>query len=202
MGAGKSNFSYEAGIADYIKADTDAPRPPLMVLRDELNINLDRLSFIETTDKKNLKNHFRGLLHVWRQRYQEMAPAHHDPDAKATFAAIDKLLSDDQKTFKDLFQLTSVTSLGVGGSLLVISSVCLATSTGVGVIAAISAFLFGIPWLSVGALAIPGGLMLGLAAMQLGDDQATSACVQLAYKLIERGMAAHATHQPTTQRDQ
>lgn len=206
-GGGRSSFSYEAGTADYIKADTDSPHHPLKVLRDELSINLDRVNLMETKGQDAIKNYFRGMFHVWKGRYQELAPDHQNDDAKATLDAIGELLSDDQKTFKDLFQLTSVTGLGVGGALFFISAVCLATSTGVGIVAAISAFLFGIPWLSVAGLAIPGALMLGLAAMQLRDDQAMSACVQLAYKLIERQMAASAqanqpSHQPITEREQ
>lgn len=207
LGVGGSSFSYEAGTADYIKADTASPHPPLRVLRDELNINLDRLNYIETNNKEGLKNYFRGTFHVWKGRYQELAPDHYDDDAKATFEVIGKLLNDEPKTFADFFQLGKVTALGVGGSLMVISAVCLATSTGVGIATAISAFLFGIPWLSVAGLAIPGFLMVGLAAMQLKDDQAMSACVQLAYKLLERQMATSAqvvttTHQPTTEGEQ
>jgi len=182
-GGGRSSFSYDAGTADYIKADSDSQHHPLKVLRDELSINLDRVNLMETKDKGAIKNYFRGMFHIWKGRYQELASDHHNADAKATFDAIGKLLDDDQKTFKDLFQLTSVTGLGVGGSLFVI------------------------PWLSVAGLAIPGALMLGLAAMQLRDDQAMSACVQLAYKLIERQMATSAqaiqpSHQPKTQREQ
>lgn len=73
MGSGKSSFSYEAGTAEYIKVDPDPTRSPLAILRDELNINLDRLRYIETNDKEGLKSHFRGMFHVWRQRYQALA---------------------------------------------------------------------------------------------------------------------------------
>lgn len=194
-------FSYEAGVSSYIKADADPTTSPFAVLRDELNLNLDRISLTDM-GKATLKNQFRGALHVWKSRFQELAPEYYNDDAKAILSAMDQLLDDTNKTFKDVYRLLSATGIGVIGTLLLISGVFLATGTGVGIVTAISVFLFGIPWLHVGALVLPGALMLALAAMHLRDDQAMSACVQLAYKLIERGMAAQATHPPTTQREQ
>lgn len=205
MGAGGSSFSYEAGTADYIKADTDSPHPPLKVLRDELNINLDRINFIDTKNRKGVKNYFRGMLHVWHQRFQALAPEHHDADAKATFAAIEKLLDDEDKSFKDVYRLVSATGIGGVGTLMVISGVFVAMGTGVGLATAISTFVFGIPWMTVGALVLPGALLIGLAAIKVTEDQAMTTCVQLAYKLIERCMAAEVSRdepQPTTQREQ
>jgi len=180
-----TGFSYEAGVNAYIKADHDGASDPRQALRDELNLNLDRIAVAGTTNKGALKNHFKGALHVWQRRYQELAPDLYTDNAKAVFKAMDRLLDDTEKSFKDVYKLVSVTGFGGTGALMVISGVFLATGTGFGIAAAISAFMFGIPWFHVGALVLPGALMVALAAMHLRDDQAMSACVRLAYKLLD-----------------
>lgn len=182
---GLGQFSYEAGIGSYIKADVDPSTSGLSVLRDELNLNLDRISLTDAS-KVALKNQARGAFSIWKLRFKELAPHHYTEDTQATFAAIDALLDERPKTFKDVYKLTGTTALGGVGALMLISGVCLATGTGVGIVTAISAFLFGIPWIHVGILVLPGALMVLLAAMHLRDDQAVSACVQLAYKLLDR----------------
>lgn len=199
-GKGRSSFSYQAGIADYIKADTDPPAPPFKVLRDELNINLDRLNLMETADSRALKNHARGLFHIWEGRYMELAPGLHSGHVKTTFEVIGKLLNE-QNPIKDLLKLAGVTGLGGGGVLLLVQGVFVVTGTGVGILALISLFLFGIPWPLVGALVLGGALLLVVAKALATHDDAISTCIQLAYQLIERGMAAQALHQPTTERE-
>lgn len=184
-----SSFSYEAGITEYIKVDHGGTSKPLTTLRDELNLNLDRIAIAGASSKGAIKNQFRGALHVWQLRYQELALDLYTDHAKESFDRMDHLLDDTKKSFKDVYKLLKVTSLGVPGTLLVIQGVFLATSTGVGLAAAISAFIFGIPWFHVGVLVLPGVLMVALAAMPLRDDQAMSTCVQLAYRLLDRNMA-------------
>jgi hypothetical protein len=190
-----AGFSYEAGVNAYIKADLGGASDPRRILRDELNLNLDRIALAGTTNKGALKNHFKGALHVWRRRYQELAPDLYTGNVKAVFKDMDRLLDDTEKSFKDVYKLARITGLGVPGALLLIQGVFLATGTGVGIVAAISAFIFGIPWLHVGALVLPGAFMVALAAMHLRDDQAMSACVRLAYKLLDTG--AHAATAPS-----
>lgn len=146
-GKGRSSFSYEAGIAEYVKADTDPPGHPLRVLRDELNINLERLNLMETIDKRALKNHVRGLFHVWKGRYKVLAHGHYNDDAKTTFEVIGKLLSE-QNTVKDLLKMVGIAGLGGWGLLMIAQAVFIVTGTGVGILALISFFLFGIPGLA------------------------------------------------------
>ena len=193
-----AGFSYEAGVNAYIKADTGGASDPRQVLRDELNLNLDRIAMASTANKGALKNHFKGALHVWQRRYQELAPDLYTDDAKAVFKAMDRLLDDTKKSFKDVYKLVSVTGFGGTGALLFISGVFLATGTGVGIVAAISAFIFGIPWLHVSALVLLGALMLVWTAMRLRDDQAMSACVRLAYKLLDKSANTPVTSSNST----
>lgn len=205
-GKGRSSFSYEAGIAEYIKADTDPPAHPFQVLRDELNINLDRLNLMETTDKRALKNHVRGLFHVWKGRYKELAPGHYNDDAKATFEVIGKLLSE-QNTVKDLLKMVGIAGLGGWGLLMIAQAVFIVTGTGVGILALISFFLFGIPGLWVAALVLGGAICVVVAGKLASLDDGISKCIKRAYGLIERQMAASAqatqpSHQPTTEREQ
>ncbi len=90
-----------------------------------------------------IRNYFRGTLSIWKMRYVENMGI--DEDTKKLFAAMDELLDGAQRTFKDVLETISKTSLGGVGALMVIGRVFLATSTGVGVVTAISTFLFGIP---------------------------------------------------------
>lgn len=47
--SGNSKFSYEAGTQGYIRLEEDYGTP-VKILRDELNINLDRLTVLEVKD--------------------------------------------------------------------------------------------------------------------------------------------------------
>jgi len=50
LGTSKATFTYEAGTQHYIRQEA-AGLPPAQVLRDELNINLDRLTLLEVKGK-------------------------------------------------------------------------------------------------------------------------------------------------------
>lgn len=184
--AAHSEVSYEAGARDYIKMPIESEYSPIQVLRDELNVNLDRLTMLESASKQSHKNHFKGALRTWQGRYKEIAAESYSDSVKQDFAAMWEILDDKQQSFRDLYHKLSATSLGGVGTLLVISGACIATSTGVGVFTAISTFLFGIPFLTVGALVIPGALLVVLAAAKLKSKHAMSACVGLAYKVLDK----------------
>ena len=178
----KSAFDYEAGVSNYIKIKSEPGKSAVKVLRDELNVNLDRLALAAG---KELHNQFRGAFSVWKDRYHELLPGVAPKKTKEAFDAIDQLLDGRVKSFKDLYKLLARTSLGGAGALLIISGVCLATSTGVGVVTAISTFLFGIPWMAVGILVLPGALMLMLASWKLRGYHVASACIGIAYKHLD-----------------
>lgn len=80
----------------------------------------------------------------------------------------------------------STTGLGGVGALMVIAGVLVATGTGVGIATAISTFVFGIPWVTVGALVLPGALLVVVAAKKARPVDDVSLSVALAYKLLER----------------
>ena len=69
---------------------------------------------------------------------------------------------------------------------MVIKGALLATGTGVGLISVISLFLVGIPWLAVGALVLPGTLLVLLAAKKTKPADEISLSIALAYKLLNR----------------
>lgn len=179
-----SKFTYEAGTQSYIKL-TDPQSAPIKVLRDELNINLDRLSVLEGK-AADRRNHFLGLMSIWQDRVRQHYGGLHTDDIKSTFALINDLLKGETKNYKQIYHLLSSTSLGGVGALMLISGVFIATGTGVGVVSAITMFFVGIPWLTVGALVIPGTLLVVLAAKKTRPADDISLSIAIAYKLLER----------------
>jgi hypothetical protein len=179
-----SKFSYEAGTQGYIRLDNEQATP-IKILRDELNINLDRLTVL---DVKNidLRNQFRGLMSIWEKRCQTYFGDVHGKDIETTCTSIRSILSGETRNYRQIFELLSRTSLGGVGSLMLIGGVLAATGTGVGLVSAISLFLFGIPWLTVGALVLPGALLMLLAAKKTKPMDEISLSIALAYKLLDR----------------
>lgn len=187
MASKSSNFSYEAATEAYIRLPIDSDESTLSILRDEININLDRLTLLDAGNDASIENQFRGLLAIWQARFldltQDMNFDRHM--IESNFRAMRELLEGGDRNFKDLYRRLSATGIGGVGALMVISGALLATSTGVGVLTAISTFLFGIPMATVGALILPGALLVVLAAHQLKPKHKISACVGLAYKTID-----------------
>lgn len=178
-----SRFSYEAGTQSYFRID-EAPATT-KTLRDELNINLDRLAALEA-QTVDLKNQFRGLMSVWQERCRQFIGSTHREDIEATFSTIQKLLKGELKNYRQIYQMLSSTSIGGIGAMLIIGGVIIATSTGVGVITAITVFFVGVPWLTIGAMVLPGTLMIVLASKKTKPVDEMSLSVALAYKLLER----------------
>lgn len=179
-----SQFSYEAGTQSYIRLD-DTAASPIRVLRDELNINLDRLSVVDGNGL-DIKNQFRGLISVWKERCFQFYGQSYKADIASTLATIDKLLTGESQNYRQIYEMLSSTTLGGIGTLMVISGVFAATGTGVGVVSAISLVLFGIPWLTVGALVLPGSLLVIMAAKKTRAIDEISLAIAMSYKLLER----------------
>lgn len=180
----KSRFSYEAGTQSYIRLSDEATAP-VKVLRDELNINLDRLTVLAGPPNE-LRNQFVGLMAVWQERCVQFYGSAFAKDIKSTFETINDLTKGESRNYRQIYQLLSTTSLGGVGALMVIAGVLVATGTGVGVVTAISMFLFGIPWLVVGGLVLPGALLVVLASKKTRPVDEISLSIALAYKLLER----------------
>ena len=182
-----SAFTYESGTQDYIRVERpDAP--PEEWLRDELNINLDRLTVLQGHADAR-RNHFLGLMKIWQARVRSCFPAQGNPkrnDIDETFATINGLLDGETRNYRQIYQMISRTGLGGIGALMLISGVFVATGTGVGVVSAISLFIFGIPWVAVGALVLPGALLITLVAKKSRPADQLSLATGLAYRLLER----------------
>lgn len=185
----KSHFSYEAGTQSYIRLD-DVETPHTKMLRDELNINLDRLAVLDA-QTVDLKSQFGGLMSVWQERCRKFYESTHKEDIDTTFSAIQNLLKGELKNYRQIYQTLSSTGLGAIGAMMIIGGVIIATSTGVGVITAISVFFVGVPWMTVGALVLPGTLLIVLAAKRTKPIDEMSLSVALAYKLLKRIEGAH-----------
>ena len=70
--------------------------------------------------------------------------------------------------------------------MMVIAGVMLANGVGFGIATAISTYVFGIAWVTVGALVLPGALLVVLVAKKARPMDDISLSVALAYKLLER----------------
>ena len=185
LGTGQASWTYEAGKADYIRLETqNDDRDVYQVLRDELNVNLDRIAKTYGKNRTEVQNYFLGVFREWMTRYKELVGS--PGDSMQTFEAIESLLDGQKRTLADVFRLLQQTGLGAIGTFLILQAVLVATSTGVGVLAAIHTWLLGIPVVQVGALATGGAVLLALSRIKLTPTNAMSASVSVAYKLLER----------------
>jgi len=187
--AGKNlEIKYQAGTALYINLATKktySNAPKWKILGDELNINLDRLTTLSLKDK-NVSNHFQGLMSVWLDRSREYYSATHQGDIDEASDVINKLIRGEAKNYRQIFEILRTTTLGGVGALMLIAGVLTAMGTGIGVVSAISVFLFGIPWMTVGVLVLPGALLLTLAGKSVKPMDSMSLSIGLAYKLVEK----------------
>ena len=186
IGTGPASWTFEAGRADYVRVALPEGPPATVyrVLRDELNINLDRVARGPVRKGTEQHSYFLGALREWMERYRELAGR--QPDAEETFRVIESLLDGKRRNFADVFRLLQRTGLGTVGALLVIQAVLIATSTGVGIVAVVSTWLLGIPVVQVGALVVGGGLLFALSRVEFAATNTMSASVAAAYKLLDR----------------
>lgn len=184
--APRVDWSYEAGRTDYIRVDVfdGEVRSVDQTLRDELNINLDRLARLYGGKGAEVQNYFRGVFREWMNRYRSIIVE--SDDSRKTFETIESLLDGHRKSFADGFKLLQQAGLGTLGALLVIQAGLVATSTGVGLFAVISTWLLGIPVVQVGALAVGGVVLFALSRVKLSASNAMSMSVATAYKLLDR----------------
>lgn len=190
IGNGLNGWSYEAGREEYVRVlqNEDSPRHVTNLLRDELNINLERINRVYGNKNPDLKNYFIGLFRQWQDRYLDLIGS--DEDAKKTFETIDSLLDGRKKTVAGAVRMLQKTGLKSVGALLVIKAALIATSTGVGVIAAMTTWTLGIPVAQVGGLFVGGALLFGVSRMDFTPSNAMSATIATAYKLLDRQAAA------------
>lgn len=184
-----NGWSYEAGTQQYVKSCADEYSCKIDALRDELNINLDRLASYAAENKKLVvTSHFRGLFSVWKKRYSELIGT--SLDAQSTFSSMDELLDGKKKSFKDAYKAMSKTTLGMGGGILIIKGIFLAAGIGLGLWGSFMYWLQGIAFGPVAALTIPGTFMIYLSLKAFSPENAMTACIVMAYKLLERHQTA------------
>ena len=90
VGTSNAAFTYEAGTQHYIRQEADG-LPPAQVLRDELNINLDRLTLLEVKGK-DLKNQALGVVAVWGKRCLDLYGNTHKADIASTLKAMNDVV--------------------------------------------------------------------------------------------------------------
>lgn len=190
IGNGDNGWTHEAGRQEYVRIDQNegAIRPATSLLREELNLNLDRIIRVYGSKNPDMDKYFLGLFRHWQERYVELVGA--DDDSIEAFKTVESLLDGTKKNFANVFRLLQKTGLGFAGAVLVIQAALIATSVGVGVFATISTWALGIPVVQVGALAVGGALLFGLSRMNFTSSNAMSATIAVAYKLLDRKMAA------------
>ena len=187
---GSNGWTYEAGQQEYVRLQKNSgkQKAPASLLREELNLNLDRVIRVYGNKKSDVDNYFLGLLRQWQNRYVELIGE--DDDSRQTFQTIESLLDGHRKTFAEVFRMLQKTGLGMAGAALVIQAALIATSTGVGIIAWLTTWWVGIPLLQVAGLAVAGGLLFGLSRMDFSPSNAKSATIAVAYKLLDRHAAS------------
>ncbi|WP_029525468.1 hypothetical protein [Polaromonas glacialis] len=186
IGNGAKGWTYEAGREEYVQIEQieGSPRLPTSLLREELNLNLDRIIRTRGSKDADINNYFIGLFRQWQERYVELIGD--SEDSRITFKTVESLLDGRKKSFADVFRMLQKTGLGMAGAALVIQAALIATSTGVGIMVWITTAFVGIPMVQVGALAVAGGLLFGLSRMDFASSNAKSATIAVAYKLLDR----------------
>jgi hypothetical protein len=185
MGYGPGPFTYEAGRGDYITISYDGKSKDAIVetLRTELNVNLERIAKLHQKDTPGTLNYFKGVFAEWKTRFTSALGA--TDSERAIFVAIEKLLDGRKRTAKQIFRIIRQTTLGTTGALLIIQAVLIAMGVGVGIIAQIALWINGIPGGQVASFAILGSILLALAFIQLREKDVMTACVSLAYNLLD-----------------
>lgn len=187
----KRQWSHEAGTQEYIYLDLSnrSQKEVVIALRDEININLDRLTHLPNSQSEDdIKNYFSGVFSKWRERYRGVYGNSEEDDS--IFLAADDLLNGKARNFKEVMELLMRTSLGTVGAGMIIIGVFTTFGIGVGALQGLSIWIFGIPWVTVGALVVPGAILVLLARYKFTSRHAMTTCINLAYKLLERRSVA------------
>lgn len=109
---GSGQWTFEAGQQDYVRITKKGKGNGWVValLREELNLNLDRVTRLSGHKNNETKNYFLGLYREWQKRYIELIGM--NADAESTFKTIDNLL-DGKKSRLQMF-LDCCRRLGLG----------------------------------------------------------------------------------------
>lgn len=184
--AGGNFFSYEAGRKNYIHLSFENATDSLKLdlLRQELNLNLDRITKLYTEEKDSVINHFRGCFSEWSDKVKtHLAPL--STEEKQLLSAIEKLLDGKKRSGRQVFKVIKHTGLGVMGTLLIIKGVLVAMGVGIGIIAKIDIFFFGIPGGQVAGFVLLGAILGALALIPFKAKHVMNTCTSLAYRILD-----------------
>lgn len=194
VGKKANGWTYEAGCSEYIRVryEDGGSKDVCSVLRDELNINLARLAKMSVRDGGDLTNYFKGLFSQWEGRYRELTRetlAYDEFEVIQTFQAINSMIDGEKRSFLDVLRMLQRAGLGLFGALLILQAGLIVSGTGIGIVAIVSTWLFGIPFIQVLSLVIGGGLLFVMSRANFSSTNAMSTSVAMAYKLLDRTAA-------------
>jgi hypothetical protein len=178
-------WTFEGGQKDYVPVAVRSTKKVARIraLRDEITLNLQRVSEMSFDDDHQLHSYFLGLMRAWMRRYDELLVS--NLESKRAFAAMESLLDGSKRTFADVLKVLQHGGLSTAAALMIIYAVMVATGTGLGVAAAIGTFLFGVPVAQVAALVVGGALLAALSRVKFTGTNAMSACIAIAYRLLD-----------------
>jgi hypothetical protein len=179
-------WTFEAGQTDYVTVTVRSKKrvARIRALRDEISLNLQRVSELSFRHDSELRSYFLGVMRAWMRRYEDLLGE--DVDMRAAFASMDSLLDGRKRSFADALKALQQGGLSTAAALMIIYAVMVATGTGVGVAASVGLFLFGIPVAQVATLAVGGALLAALSRVKFTETNAMSACIAVAYRLLEQ----------------
>lgn len=178
----KASFTYEASTQGYIRLeekDTD----PIRLLRDEFNINLDRLSVMNLR-KSDVRNQFLGMLFIWQERCREYLGVECYNDIDTACDSIRGLVRGEVSNYKKVRRFIFSVVLGGVGVVMILSGVSTAVGRGIGAKQTIYRFIDGVPWPMVGVLTIPGVLLVMFSILSKNQDDEITQATSIAYDLL------------------
>lgn len=189
------SFDFEAGLEHYVRVtpENSTRKSSIESLREELNINLERVA-IQMQDKKtSSNNYFIGLMREWERRHNETLGS--TEDSSLTFESIARLLDGRRRTYKEVLLILQKTTLGFTGAALILYSVLLAIgSVGtVGVFAWIGTLFMGPPIAIIFGSGLAGALLLAFSRIEFKSIDARSTAVRIAYALLDRAKKSEET---------
>jgi hypothetical protein len=182
--SGKTSFTYEASTQAYIRL-ADENVDSVKILRDEFNINLDRLSVMDMK-KTSVQNQFLGMLLVWQDRCQNYLEPENHREIKVACDSIRSLIrgevSNRRKIKRSIFSVV----LGGVGVLMIAKGVFAAIGYKVGIFNTVDLILHGIPWRQVGPMIIIGLLLVLFSILSKKQDDEVTQAISIAYDLLEK----------------
>ena len=178
----KASFTYEASTQAYIKLE-DENVELARLLRDEFNINLDRLSVMDMK-KSDVRNQFLGMLNVWESRCENYLGQENHRQIKASCDSIRSLIKGEITNRKRIKRSIYSVVLGGVGILMIAKGVFAAMGYKVGVFDTVHLILRGIPWLQVGSMVIFGLLLVMASILSKKQDDEVTQAISIAYDLL------------------